>query len=89
MKAQLIVEYAVVLAGLAGAFLTLLAGWQKYLDAKISRTEIEAGKSKIFQEFMQRLSSVEQKIEKVEENEDRYLNLLEKLANRYHAIGEK
>lgn len=83
MKAQQIVEYGVILAGLIGAFLTLLSGWQKHLDAKKAIAEIEAGKSKIFIEFASRLASVEQKLEKVEENEGRYLNLLEKLANRY------
>lgn len=83
MKAALIVEYAVILAGLAGAFITLLAGWQKYLTNNLDIAKQKEGRSDSIQRIEARLERIESEIDDVKKNEERYLNLLEKLANKY------
>lgn len=82
MKAGQIVEYCVILVSLAGILLAALEAWKKYLEKEVEKAKQQSSESSAMIAMDKRMSMIEEKLEKVEENEERYLNLLEKLANR-------
>jgi hypothetical protein len=82
MKTNQLVDYFLLAIGMIGGLWTFLQAYQKFLDHKLAKDKERNGKSELLIDLSERLDAIEGRLKECERNEERYLNLLEKLANR-------